>query len=264
MSENHSNNETELNIKLAELKERQAELLPDIRNMLVYHDNPIISSSANRYITDPTLLVNSDFIESDAIHVNFSKEDAKTLIEFATNVHDMKTIVEQLRLFQEAQDARAGQIISSRAKQEISQARPENIQEVFAGQLGAIEAYYSTALSQSDRSFKWALIATGIGLILFVAAIVFLLLQSPSEVAIVSVIGGTIIEFIAGVNFYLYSKTSQQLSEFRAGLERTSHYLLANSVALNIGDTSAQADAMKNLVLLVADGKLLETNPPVD
>lgn len=44
------------------------------------------------------------------------------------------------------------------------------------------------------------------------------------------------VEFISGVNFYLYGKTIGQLTLFQGRLEITQRFLLANSLCESLGD----------------------------
>ena len=111
-----------------------------------------------------------------------------------------------------------------------------NVQEIASNQVKLLTEFYDQSLSQAHRSFVWALIASGAGLIFFMVAIAFQL-GSQSDVAIISVIGGALIEFIAAVNFYLYGKTTTQLNLFHGRLEVTQRFLLANSLCDRLGDT---------------------------
>ena len=111
-----------------------------------------------------------------------------------------------------------------------------NVQEIASNQVKLLTEFYDQSLSQAHRSFVWALIASGAGLIFFMVAIAFQL-GSMSDVAIISVIGGALIEFIAAVNFYLYGKTTTQLNLFHGRLEVTQRFLLANSLCDRLGNT---------------------------
>ncbi len=110
-----------------------------------------------------------------------------------------------------------------------------NVQEIASNQVKLLTEFYDQSLSQAHRSFVWALIASGAGLIFFMVAIAFQL-GSKTDVAIISAIGGALIEFIAAVNFYLYGKTTTQLNLFHGRLEVTQRFLLANSLCDRLGD----------------------------
>jgi hypothetical protein len=126
----------------------------------------------------------------------------------------------------------------------LSQTDPSKVQEVAASQVELLTIYHNVVLDQARRSFRWALIAAMIGLGFFLAAVAFLLLQQPQNLATVSLISGALIEIISGINFYLYGKTSAQLAEFQTRLDQTQRFLLANSVCEGLeGDYKQQTRA---------------------
>jgi hypothetical protein len=130
--------------------------------------------------------------------------------------------------------------------------KPGDVLESAESQLPLIAAIYSSVLRQANRSFIAALIAAGIGLVFFIAAVSFLLLERPASVSIISLIAGALVEVIAGVNFYLYTRASNQLSTFHLRLDKTQNFLLANSVCENLeGEIKQQTRA--DLVYTIAN-----------
>jgi hypothetical protein len=94
------------------------------------------------------------------------------------------------------------------------------------------------ALVQSRRIFFWALVASGVGLIFFVAGLVH---TFPTETAFLS---GAIVEIVAGIIFVLYGKATAQLNSFHSRLEDLQRYLLANSLCESLdGDERNKARA---------------------
>jgi hypothetical protein len=114
--------------------------------------------------------------------------------------------------------------------QRLGTADTKNIQQIAASQIELLNAYYQLALAQSTRSFFWALIGSGLGLLLFAVAVVFSLLNGLGLASIVPLISGAVVEVVSSLVFYLYGKTSSQLSAFRPRLEVLQRYLLANSI----------------------------------
>jgi len=133
----------------------------------------------------------------------------------------------------------------------VARADPSNIQQVAASQLELINDYYTTILHQARQSFTWAIIAAGVGLAFFIAAVAFLLLSQKSDLSAISVISGALIEVISGINFYLYGKAISQLDLFHVRLERTQRFLIANSVCENLKG-SLQQTARAGLVNIIA------------
>jgi O-acetylhomoserine/O-acetylserine sulfhydrylase-like pyridoxal-dependent enzyme len=75
-------------------------------------------------------------------------------------------------------------------------------------------------------------------------ALVFLLAAQASLIATISVIGGAMVEVIAGINFVLYGKTTTQLANFHERLDRTQRFLLANSICESLnGEIKEKARA---------------------
>lgn len=114
----------------------------------------------------------------------------------------------------------------------LSDADKDDVKEIAISQLDLLSSYYQLSLSQASRSFRWALIASVVGLVFFLLALGFLIFTSGNAVnqAIVCGLGGAVSGFIGGVNFLLYGKTQTQLELFHGKLEATQRFLLANSL----------------------------------
>jgi hypothetical protein len=87
----------------------------------------------------------------------------------------------------------------------------------------------------------------------FAGAVVFALLSTVTA-ASVPLIAGAIVEVISGVMFYLYGKTSSQLSAFHTSLEVLQRYLLANSICENL-DGEARNTARAALIQEISRGQ---------
>ncbi|MGI5238829.1 TRADD-N-associated membrane domain-containing protein [Dactylosporangium sp. CA-139066] len=74
---------------------------------------------------------------------------------------------------------------------------------------------------------------------------------TATSATVVSTVGGAVVEVVAGLNFWLYSRTSAQLNSFHIRLERMQKYLLANSVCANIS-TDQRDMIMADLVRTIA------------
>lgn len=125
---------------------------------------------------------------------------------------------------------------TEKALKHLSDAPKDDVTAIASSQIELLARFYDLSLSQAGRSFHWALIASMVGLAFFLMAIVFMLWQQSSELATITMISGALIEFIAGVNFYLYGRTLAQLSLFQGRLEVTQRFLLANSLCESLGD----------------------------
>lgn len=112
----------------------------------------------------------------------------------------------------------------------VARADPGNIQQVAASQLALTNSYYQSVLKQARQSFGAAVIAASAGSIFFAGAVVVVLADKSLNAAIISALGGLIVEVISGLNFWLYGHAASQLDAFHLRLESTQHFLLANSV----------------------------------
>lgn len=125
---------------------------------------------------------------------------------------------------------------TEKALKHLSDAPKDDVTAIASSQIELLARFYDLSLSQAGRSFRWALIASMVGLVFFVLAIVFMVWRESGQLATITMIGGALIEFIAGVNFYLYGKTLSQLSLFQGRLEVTQRFLLANSLCESLGE----------------------------
>jgi hypothetical protein len=112
----------------------------------------------------------------------------------------------------------------------LSAANPKDVQQIAASQLDLLSAYYGAALAQSRRSFSWALIGSGIGLAFFVTAVALVLRNGIAAGSVVPLVSGAIVNVVSSIGFYLYGKSSSQLSAFHSSLDAQQRYLLANSI----------------------------------
>ena len=151
------------------------------------------------------------------------------------------------------QEAVASRAINLAINQ-LSEARPEDIQTIAGSQIRLLTAYYNLVLTQASQSFRWALIAAAIGLAFFLGAIAFLLLTQSQSLAVVNVICGVIIEGISGLNFYLYGQATKQLAHYHRQLDQTQRFLLANSVCEALEGESKQKSRSDLIRLIVTFG----------
>jgi hypothetical protein len=131
--------------------------------------------------------------------------------------------------------------------QRVSEADPKNVQQIAASQLELLTAYHQVALGQSNRSFFWALVGSGLGLLLFGIAVAFSLLNSLSLASIVPLIAGAVVNVVSGIVFVLYGKTSSQLSAFHSRLDVLQRYLLANSICEGLSE--AERDKARSALI---------------
>jgi TRADD-N domain-containing protein len=181
-------------------------------------------------------------------------DSAETSIEAVPTTKEVQSLDESGLAFSETKYSLQLRPTLSR----LSTADPKNVQEVVASQLELMSVYHLLVLDQAKRSFKWALIAAGVGLLFFISAVSFIVYrQQLQDAAIISVISGGLIELISAINFYLYWKTAAQMADFQSRLDITQRYLLANSICEGLeGDYRQQRRS--ELVQEIAKIKLHE------
>lgn len=117
----------------------------------------------------------------------------------------------------------------------LAQADVKDVQEIAGAQVDLLTKYHEIVLAQSRRSFFWALIGSGVGLAFFLVAVASSLHATAAQ-AIIPVIAGAVVEVVSGVVFYLYGKTTAQLSDFHHRLETVQRHLLANSICESLSE----------------------------
>jgi hypothetical protein len=166
------------------------------------------------------------------------------------------------------------------AKSQMKQACEDMASALNEGKLGDIVAkheqlimhYYADVQQQAKRSFDtanstakigfWVLIATLIYAFAFdglrhfdIAGLKTLTAQDSFTVAGVGVISGLLIEFIAGVAFWLYSRSAEQFGAFHICLERTHRYLLAYKMVEQLGTN--KDETLRDLVCIMANAPMI-------
>jgi hypothetical protein len=95
-----------------------------------------------------------------------------------------------------------GKVISGVIRK-LSTADPSNVQDIVASQLQLLASYYQIALTQSGRSFLWALAGAGIGVVFFIAAVFLAFAIGHAVAAEIAVISGAVVEVaLESYSFY--------------------------------------------------------------
>jgi hypothetical protein len=187
--------------------------------------------------------------------------------------HDEGTIdidpVRREQILRELRDQRGEEAVRQYIVREsvdrLSKAKPEDVQQIATAQIHLLNEYHNVALGQSRKSFNWALVLAAVGFGFFLFAVAVLLFSESRDIAVASVVGGAIVEVVAGVVFYLYGKTSDQLAEFQSRLDRTQRFLLANSVCSAIaGEAGDRTRALLVRTIAGIDPLPDEQEPPLD
>lgn len=142
--------------------------------------------------------------------------------------------------------------------------KAKTVQEIAASQIDLLSNYYNTVLAQSQRSFLFAWIAAGFGLLFFMGSVGFMLYKQDNILSTISLLSGALIEVISGINFYLYNKSIAQMADFHTRLDSTQRFLIADGMCDGLEGTCKQ-DTRSGLIKTIAgvNTKSSDTkNPP--
>ena len=133
---------------------------------------------------------------------------------------------------------------------------PKKIQEVAASQFILIKRYHQDVHRDAQRLFRWALLVTGTGLPFFLVSVSLGILRQPTNGVAFSFLSGVVIEGIAVIQFWLYSRLQNQLEHFHERMDRTQQCLLANSICEHLeGDLKASTQTEMIRTIMYALGQ---------
>jgi hypothetical protein len=134
---------------------------------------------------------------------------------------------------------------------------------------GLILRYYDDVRGQAGESFKSAKRVALFGFVLLVATVVYVMfmdlmphvsskfMQHAGGIGVgaVGLIGSSVVEVIAGVQFALYGRATKQFGAFHICLERTHRYLLAYEMTQQIKTT--KDETLEKIVCIMANAPMI-------
>ena len=130
--------------------------------------------------------------------------------------------------------------------------------------------YYGDVRDQARASFRSAEVLAFFGFLLLTGTVGYLILldwmrhappswfvdnQGGMSVGWVGLIGGAVVEFIAGTQFVLHGRTAKQFGAFHICLERTHRYLLAYKMAEQVKEH--KDDTLEKIVCIMANAPMI-------
>ncbi len=115
---------------------------------------------------------------------------------------------------------------------DLQESDPTDFQAIAASQLKLANSYYNSVRNQSDQSFLWSRITSGVGLVFFLAAAAFLIIDLGNISyfsAAISAVGGVVVEVYAGLIQSQGKQKAEQASEYHIRLDRIQRFIIANS-----------------------------------
>jgi hypothetical protein len=134
-----------------------------------------------------------------------------------------------------------------------------------------IMQYYSDVQGQATESFKSAKRVALLGFALFAATIAYVIFtdlmshihqswftatKEGMGVGAIGLISGSVMELIAGTQFFLYRNSARQFGAFHICLERTHRYLLAYTMAEQIG-ANDKDKTLEKIVCIMANAPMI-------
>jgi hypothetical protein len=151
-----------------------------------------------------------------------------------------------------------------------------NMGGIVAKHQALISLYYNDVQDQAKQSFVTARSAARIGFLVLIAVLVYALIfdalgrlriidpltttgdDTSLTIAKIGVVSGALIEFIAAVAFWLYTRGAKQFSAFHICLERTHRYLLAYKIADQM--ETGKDQAFSALACIMANAPMITRN----
>ncbi len=134
-----------------------------------------------------------------------------------------------------------------------------------------IMQYYKDVQGQATESFESAKTVALFGFVVFAATISYMIFrdlmphihqswftatQEGMGIGAIGLISGSVVELIAGTQFFLYRNSARQFGAFHICLERTHRYLLAYTMAEQIG--AADKDkTLEKIVCIMANAPMI-------
>jgi hypothetical protein len=131
--------------------------------------------------------------------------------------------------------------------------------------------YYQDVQQQATQSFSAAKVAAGVGFSVLILTLIYCLIfdalahygmagdaSAPKNLLTVGGIGvvsGLLIEFIAGINFWLYGRAAKQFGAFHICLERTHRYLIAYKICEEMKEK--KDETLQKIVCIMANAPMI-------
>jgi len=114
---------------------------------------------------------------------------------------------------------------------------PKDVLSLMRRNVAELREYYTINKQQARNAFSAAIFVCFLGFVLFGAGVVLSYVFPSTQGAVeYSTIGGAIVEVIAGLFFWLYSKSIKQINLFHRSLQETQRFLTAIQLVEKISE----------------------------
>ena len=130
----------------------------------------------------------------------------------------------------------------------------KNVLNMMTDNVSELREYYVISKQQARKSFSAALFICFFGIFIYLLGIITYLIFDKN-ISIISIIGGTVVEVIAGLFFWLYREATKQLGIYHQRLGSTEKYLTVIQIIKEMAEDK-QVEAYNNLIAsILSDNK---------
>jgi len=147
------------------------------------------------------------------------------------------------------------ELVSLEAKKNIIRPIENDVAPTYFDRLVDINVsnlsdYYRMVKEHTDKSFLASISAGCIGFTLIITGLIigFTDFENSKSIAFLSAGSGVIVEFISGVFFYLYNKTTLQLKGYHDSLVNIQNVLLSFKIIEDTTDSSTKLEMTKSMI----------------
>jgi Na+/melibiose symporter-like transporter len=140
-------------------------------------------------------------------------------------------------------------------KQSEQEARDHDTISQMADNASELRGYYVISKRQARQAFSAALMACILGFMIYMVGIIIYYTQSvngETNVLSYAAVGGSIVEVISGLFFWLYSKANEQMNHYHESLIETQRQLTAIQLSEKM-DTANRDKAFNYIITKLMD-----------
>jgi hypothetical protein len=172
-----------------------------------------------------------------------------------TNVQKQKAKVIQLKRFLsylgkgKEQEITTAELFKPTALETVDiKETTEYFRDLLKINLRNLSDYYELVKIHTNKSFDAARFSSIIGFILIALALIFGFLMPENKISYISAGSGIIVEFIAGVFFYLYNRTVRELKGYHDSLLEVQNVIISFKLIDDIEDQEAKTKIIDNMI----------------
>lgn len=125
----------------------------------------------------------------------------------------------------------------------------DNVLELMLKNVKELREYYVISKQQARKSFSAAFFICFFGIFIYVLGIISVMIFDKN-ISVISIIGGTVVEVIAGLFFWLYREATKQLSIYHQRLGSTEKYLTVIQIIRELPEDK-RIEAFQNLTMAI-------------